>query len=198
MECRDRSRGFTIVEVAVVMVIFLGAAALIYQVARSLSVSYRTGETKIQVEENLRTGMTAAIGELRQAQRASLQVQQGGAVAYPTGDSVTFRIPEDRDGNGNVLDDLTGMVEYSLPITLKRNAEGHLVREQDLNGNFVWGDTPGEVRILAINVASVEFFLTEPPGAGSNTDVVVTLTVERNLGEDVIRRTLQETALPRN
>lgn len=186
------------VEIVVVMIIFLAAGMLIFQVARSLSVSYRTGETKIQVEENLRAAMASVMLELRQAQRDTLAVTQGGAPAFPSGDAITFRVPEDLDGNGNVLDDVTGLVEFSVPITFRRASDGRLFREQDFNSSATLGDTPGEIQIVAHHLSSAEFYLTEVPGAPAEPDIRVTLTVERGMDQDAISHTLQEMVIPRN
>lgn len=192
---RRTERGFTIVEMIVVLSIFLGAALLIYQVAQSLMISYRTGETKIQVEENLRRGMTHLMRELRQAARATLMCSQGGSASYPAGDSITYRVPEDLDANGTVLDAF-GNVEYGLyPITFRRDSQNQLLRAQDRNGNGIpEAAIPGEIMVIAQNIASVDFFLTDL----DRPNIRVTLVAERKVGQDTFRHTLQETAIPRN
>ncbi|MCZ6602075.1 MAG: hypothetical protein O6952_03635 [Planctomycetota bacterium] len=183
------------IEMVIVMFIFTAAGALIFQVVQALMTSYRTGETKIQVEENLRRGMTSLLRELRQAQQATLELKLAGVIVPTTGDELKFVVPVDLDGNGTVLDDVTGDVEYSAPITFKVNGSYQLVREQDLNGNAVIeAAVPGEIQIIGSHVASVSFTLTDI----AEPDIEVTLTVQRELDGDIFQHVLQETVIPRN
>lgn len=195
MTTKTGRSGFTLVEMSVVMVIFLVAAGLVYQVAHSLAVSYRTGETKVQVEENLRAGMAAVLRELRLARRETLVIRRRDGAPSPGGDSITFQVPHDRDDSGTVLHQINGQVEYSTPITFRLEVDGRLLREQDLDSSGLPEESvPGEVRTIARHAAGIEFFLTDAEEPG----IQVTLTIERDLGQDVFRHTLRETAVPRN
>jgi hypothetical protein len=196
MESRGRERGFTAIEMAVVAFIFLAAAALVFQVAQSLATSYRTGEAKIQVEENLRAGMTTVLGDLRESREGSYLLRYQGADKWPSGDTLIFEVPQDMDGNGSVLNGATGDVEFGLPITIEYDARNRqILRKQDLNKNGIAeANVPGEIRVVCNNVKDLEFYF---PSATMN-EIRVTMTVEKRLGQDAISHTLRETVVPRN
>ena len=190
-------RGFTLVEMVIVMAILAITGGLIYRVAAALTTSYKTGETRIQVYENLRKGMASVVKDLRQARVASLMSSDSGMVDPPTGEKINFQVPQDLDGNGNVLDATTGIIEYSTFITLRMNTEGQLIREQDRDRNGMRDpNTPGEVMIVAINIDDAVFDIdfTDP----ENPTIDVTLKVSRKLEEGTIKAELTETVIPRN
>lgn len=192
----NRERGFTAIEMVIVLFILVTAAGLVFEVAKSLAVSYRTGETKIQVEENLRAGMTFMTRELRQARQNNLMVQLGGFVQWPAGDTIVFEHPADIDGNGNVLNAATGIVEYAQPIKYEfDSANKQIIRKQDLNINGIAeASVPGEIRTICNNVSDVEFYFPSV----DMTEIRVTVTIERPSGQDIIKHTLREQVVPRN
>jgi hypothetical protein len=188
----------TIVELAIVSFILVAVGTLVYQVAQALTVSYKTGETKIQVEENLRAAMATMVREVRQASRLSLVADFGGVVNIPTQDKLKFRVPQDMDGNGNVLNDTTGEVEFSLDITYYKDDDGRLIREQDMDYDMMIEDAvPGERRIIANHLESIQFDFVNYPDI-ENIKIEITLTVQRPLEQGKVTRTLTETIIPRN
>ena len=194
---RPSRGGFTIVEMVVVMAILIATGALIYRVAEALTISYKTGETRIQVYENLRKGMASIVKDLRQARVASLMGSDSGIVELPTGEKIHFQVPQDNDGNGNVLDDTSGIVEWSNFITLRKDTDGQLIREQDIDRNGMRDpNTPGEVMVVAINIDEARFDIdfTDP----ENPTIDVTLRVKRKLEDGYIEAELTETVIPRN
>jgi hypothetical protein len=188
----------TIVELAIVSVILIAVGALVYQVAQALTISYKTGETKIQVEENLRAAMATMVREVRQASKLSLVADFAGVVNLPPQNELKFQVPQDMDGNGNVLDDDTGGVEYSVVIKYYKDDDGRLIREQDRDFDMVIEDAvPGERRVIANHLETAQFELLNIPDV-ENLKVQITLTVQRPLEEGKVTRTLTEVIIPRN
>jgi hypothetical protein len=188
----------TLVEMAIVCLILVAVGALVYQVAQALTISYKTGETKIQVEENLRAAMATMVREVRQASKLSLVADFAGFVNLPPLNELKFRVPQDMDGNGNVLHDGSGGVEYSVDIKYYKDEEGRLIREQDMDFDMMIEDAvPGERRVIANHLEKAEFELLNIPDV-ENLKVQITLTVQRPLEQGKVTRTLTEVVIPRN
>ena len=80
---RPSSRGISLVELIVVILVFAGLSAAVFLSILLSNRSYFSSETYIQIQEEARRGLDAMVGELRSA---------GGAIAIAAG-QLTFQLP---------------------------------------------------------------------------------------------------------
>ncbi|MCZ6689047.1 MAG: hypothetical protein O7H41_05540 [Planctomycetota bacterium] len=154
-------RGSTLLEIILVAGI---ASMLGLLVTRMTILSFdlwREGEGRMQLQERVEQVLKRLSREVRQADKTNLTI---------SGSSLSFRIPQDLDGDGTILD-TDGATEFGADITYTLTGE-YLVRQQDLDGDSVAESTvPGEIAILASGVSGLEF-------QAQTIGVQVTLTLQ--------------------
>ncbi len=109
------SRGFLLVEMVVALGIVALISGLLVLALRMNQQSWEVADAYLTTSNELRRGMQAISRELASANNASLNIPADGNW-YP---GLTFRVPEDLDGNGTVLDsngvlELSSVIQYSL------------------------------------------------------------------------------------
>lgn len=163
-----KNRAFTAIElmmVAFVSVILIGALIIILTSGR---VSYETGDIKIELQQNLRRGMDSMVRELAQTSHTVALIE---TINNPN-DTIKFRLPEDIDGDGTVLNATTGALEWSNQVQFLL-VNGQLMKQDlDAGGNPVGDPSP-----LAADITSVVF--TGIP-ASEPTSVSVALTAAKD------------------
>lgn len=108
------SIGFSLVELLIAMAIVGGISLVLIATLKVGQQSWQAEDVRMSVSQELRRGIDAMSRELAATQAAELtEVPTTGA--WYAG-ALVFRVPQDRDGNGTVLD-AAGALEWSDPIT---------------------------------------------------------------------------------
>ncbi|MCZ6601919.1 MAG: hypothetical protein O6952_02810 [Planctomycetota bacterium] len=140
-------RGSTLLEIILVA----GIASMLGLLVTRMSILtfdlWSEGEGRMQIQERVEQVLKRLSREVRQADQTNLTL---------SGSTLIFRIPEDLDGDGTILDP-DGATEYGADITYTLTGED-LVRRQDLDGDSVAESTvPGEIAILASGLSGLDF-----------------------------------------
>lgn len=148
---RDRSgrseRGSSLVEITVAAGIAILAIYFVAKMAALVFGAWSEGEVRMRFQEMTAQGMQRLTREVRQADETSLTI---------SATTLRFRLPEDVDGDGTVLDSAGG-TEYGAEITYSLSGE-KLIREQDLDGDgLAEDDVPGERDTVASGLSAIDF-----------------------------------------
>jgi len=169
--------------------IFTVIMSSIFTVIYTGRLYWRVGSSQIDAQQQARQAISYMAKELRQTRAGTGRVGGGAAVAIlenlPTDDnpytSVTFRIPQDTTGDGNVLDSNGWIVEWSDKITYSLNGT-QLIRSTDT----------GSSKVLANNITTLQFTRSSVapllikirvvsnkviPGTGENVNVPISTWV---------------------
>ena len=141
-----RDLGFTLPELMIANAIVAGMAVMLVATFRESQRSWQTRENTMTISFELRRGIQSMTRELSESSGQWLQLP--GVGAFPangnTFNSIQFRIPEDINGDGAVLDG-AGNIEWSAPIVYQLNNQ-QIIRTQGAN-----------VRVLAHGVTVLGF-----------------------------------------
>ena len=162
-------KGFSLVEIsiayAVLSVVILGALQLVDVQWKQ----FQAGELSSSLRMQIITAFSRVEKELKSTQPAQLSLAAGA-----TATTLTFRVPQDGNNDGTVLD-ANGSLEWSGQITYALSNSGQLTRT-----------TGGVTTVLANSVTGLTFTRPAAP-----TDVIrVTVTSGRTT---VLGRTLTDT-----
>jgi len=183
------SFGMSFLEMMVSIAIFTVIMSSIFTVIYTGRLYWRVGSSQIDAQQQARQAISYMAKELRQTRAGTGRVGGGAAVAIlenlPTDDnpytSVTFRIPQDTTGDGNVLDSNGWIVEWSDKITYSLNGT-QLIRSTDT----------GSSKVLANNITTLQFTRSSVapllikirvvsnkviPGTGENVNVPISTWV---------------------
>ncbi len=167
-----RSGGFSLVEVLVVSVMVSGIALVLASVIRMSLRGWQARDNQMTVSYELRRGIHAMARELERTRSDQLEVPGVGAMPADGNfyNSIRFRIPQDVDGNGTVLDG-AGAIEWSPnQITYALGGVGGLeVRRTQgaAAGTLAYGVTGLRFRRQAATPLMVEMSVTVQKGATS-------------------------------
>jgi len=153
--------------------IFTVIMSSIFTVIYTGRLYWRVGSSQVDAQQQARQAISYIVKELRQSRAGTGRVSGGGPVAIledlPADDSahnsVTFRIPQDTNGDGNFLNVDGQIIDWSNKITYcLDNTKSQLIR---LYYNQVFsaerlhlsGCGPGELRgkVLANSINSLQF-----------------------------------------
>lgn len=134
------TRGMTLLEVVIAVAIFTIVMGVIYTIGLGFVNASEMQEIVITTNTEARRALMVLSPRLRQASRMSINW-----VDLP-GDSITFMLADDVNGNGFAVDE-TGRIELVGPVTIQRDGD-------DANGDgmtmsqlvMIMGDT---VQVLA-------------------------------------------------
>lgn len=107
-----KREGFTILEAMITIFIFSLILAAIFGIMTHGRTSFYTGSTTIELRQEMRKAIFWMKRELYQS---SSLVIRGVPVDRNYYSAITFRTPQDRDGDGDVIDSL-GNIEWSDEI----------------------------------------------------------------------------------
>jgi prepilin-type N-terminal cleavage/methylation domain-containing protein len=107
-------KGFSLVELLIATAIVGGISLVLIAALRMGQQSWQAEDVRMSVSQELRRGIDAISRELAATQAAELDEIPATGSWYAG--AVVFRVPQDRDGNGTVLD-AAGVLEWSDPIT---------------------------------------------------------------------------------
>lgn len=141
--------GFSLMEVLIASAILAGFCLVLASVLRMGQRNLQTSQNSMTVSFELRRGITSMSREMAQTQTGWLEVPAGGPLPadgswYP---GIRFRIPEDLDGNGTVLN-AAGLVEWSNPVSYTLGG---------LDGRQVQRTQGAQVQVLAHGVTALQF-----------------------------------------
>ncbi len=170
--------GFTLVELMVVIFIFSIIMAATFTVLSMGRQSWHTGSTQVELQQETRRAMDRMVRELRESASSQVNITGGGGI-------ITFRLPEDADGDDDVLDG-TGNIEWGNQITYSLGGA---------NGDQVLRTTSaGSTAILANNINALSFSSISASeisiGITARKDAVPGRTMQSTLNSQVTLRNL--------
>lgn len=137
-------KGFTLVELMVVFLIFTIIMGAIFAVLTMGRTSWYSGNTQVEMQQETRRGMDSMVRELRQSGSTTIVGVPADGNFY---NSITFRVPQDADGDGDVLD-VSGNVEWGNQITYSLGG---------LGGQQLLRTEGSQVVVLANSIVSLQF-----------------------------------------
>lgn len=165
-------RGFTLVEVLITVFIFSLIFMAMFGVLSVGVGSWHTDDVEAGLNQELRKTLMVMNKQLRQS-RTSVVTGVPADDNYYT--SITFKVPEDVDGDGDVIDSL-GNIEWSGDINYSLNANNQIIRS-----------TQSGSSILANNISSLQF--RRPAGNPDIIEIYITAqkatSMGRNLGSSI-------------
>lgn len=117
-------KGFTLIEILVATFIFSLIFMAVFMVLAGGRDSFFTGDAAIEIHQEIRKVLLTMDKELRQSRSSEITGVPADNNFYP---SITFKVPEDLDGDGDVID-ASGNIEWSNDITYALNANSQIIR----------------------------------------------------------------------
>jgi len=134
-------KGFSLVELIVTTAIFCLIFIVIFGIMTEGLRFWHIADANIELQQDLRRGLMAMDRQLRQTRTSQISI--------PADDnyyaSITFKIPEDTDGDGDTID-ASGNIEWSGNITYSLNANSQIIRV-----------CPAGALVLANNISVLQF-----------------------------------------
>lgn len=162
-------KGFTLIEVMVVVGIFVFMILAIFGVMDLGRASWFTGGLAVEMRQEIIKPFMTMERELRETAPSQISLSSG-----TNSSSITFRAPQDTDGDGDVLN-ASGNIEWSGNITYTLNASGQITRTAS-----------GVTSVLANNIITLRFTRPVTP-----IDILqVDITARRTSS---LRRQIQDT-----
>lgn len=143
------SKGFSLIELMVVMVIFMLVMGSVLELLSVGQVSWQSGSCKITVTQELRRGMENMVKELSQAEISTLSLSDGG-----TSNSISFQMAQDLNGDGTISfssGELEGLRATDPSITYS------LTYSTSLGFNQLTKTVSGSSSVLANYLTALQF-----------------------------------------
>ncbi|OIO34596.1 MAG: hypothetical protein AUJ70_00775 [Candidatus Omnitrophica bacterium CG1_02_40_15] len=152
---KKNNRGFTLLEIIIVVFLFSIISAAIFSVLATGRNSLSAGESQIGVQQACRNGLDAMIKELRQASVSTIQGVPADGANYS---SITFQIPTTIDATGITW---SSNIQYAL---------------SGLNSAQLLKTQSGSQKVLANNISALSF-----NRSAVNPNVVnISITAQKN------------------
>lgn len=123
-----KNQGFTLLEIMISVAILGIVTGMLFALSQTLNRTAAAQDAKITAQDEARQGMELIVSQLRQASSASL-------VGPFPGQSITYRIAGDVDGNGSAVD-VSGALELLPARTIARDTTD-LNRDRRLGSQLV-------------------------------------------------------------
>lgn len=136
--------GFTLVEVMIVLAIFSIVGGAIFATLAIGRTSWQSGNVQVEVQQESRRGINRMVKELRQSGSATIVGVPADGEYH---NSIAFQMPEDIDGDGDVVD-ANGNIEWGSQITYSMGG---------LDGKQLLRSKGGQVEVLANNITNFQF-----------------------------------------
>ncbi len=149
--------GFSLVELMVTVFISALIFAALFVVLSAGRSSWYTGDTQVRLNEEMRKPLLTMNRELRQTRASEISGVPADNNFYTT---ITFKLPEDVDSDGDVIDAL-GNMEWSGNINYSLNAANQIMRS-----------TLSSSSILANSISNLQF--RRPSGNPNIIQVYIT------------------------
>jgi prepilin-type N-terminal cleavage/methylation domain-containing protein len=158
-------KGLTLFEVLVSILIFsivaMGLGSAVVAGKSALFVS----DIPTQLRQNVLFALMPMVRELRQTAPAKINIGEGA-----TSNSITFKLPNDNNGDGVIVDNI-GNIEWGVnSITYARNGAGQLTRT-----------CAGVTKVVAPNISSLQF--SRPVGKDTLIQIDITAQKTDNQGK---------------
>lgn len=144
-------KGFTLVEIMVTTFLVLLIFTALFMVLAGGRASWYTGEAQVGLNEEIRKPLLTINRELRQSRTSQISGVPADDNFYT---QITFKLPEDTDGDGDVID-ASGNIEWSGNINYALNADNQIIRS-----------APSGSSILANSIFNLQFMR---PSGNPNT-----------------------------
>ena len=152
-------RAFSLVEVLVSLIIVSILVFALFSVMDVGSNSWFSADASVQLRQEIIKVFMTMERELKETRPAQINLTSGSSSS-----SLTFKIPQDNDGDSTILD-ASGNVEWSGNIVYALNGSGQIIRTAS-----------GSSSILAQNIASLQF--SRPSSA---LDIIqIDITAQKN------------------
>lgn len=158
-------RGLSLVEVLITVFIFFLIFMASFAVLSAGKGSWYTGDVEVEINQEIRKGLLTMSRELRQSRSSVINTVLPDGNYY---NSIIFRVPEDVDSDGDVID-ASGSVEWSADITYSLNANNQIIRA--ISGNSA---------VLANNISDLQF--RRPAGSPDIVEIYITAQKASVLG----------------
>jgi len=162
-------RGFTLVEILVASAIFSILLLAVFMVMDAGRTSWLTGDALVELRQEVVKAFTIMEQEMKEIRPGDLGLAIGAS-----SNSLTFRVTQDNDADGTVLDSLAN-IEWSGNIVYSLNGASQIIRTAG-----------GASSILANNIIVLQF--SRP--VGSTNLLQVDITAQKMTGN---RRLVQDT-----
>jgi len=133
-------KGFTLIEIIFGVGIFLILILAIFAVMNVGVGAWFTGDVSVQLRQEIIKAFTKMEKELKETRPAQVSLTIGTSSS-----SLTFKIPQDNNGDGTILDSF-GNIEWSGDITYALNGANEITRTAS-----------GVTSVLARNVVNLQF-----------------------------------------
>ena len=158
-------KGFTITEALVSILIFSIIVVALYLGLATGQRLWFTGDTTTELRQNVLLGIIPLTRELRQSAPAKTSLSAG-----TSGSSITFKIPNDNNGDGSTVDN-AGNIEWSSDISYARDGSNQLIRTQ-----------AGASSIISQNISALEF--SRP--SGEDLILQIDITARKNDAQGIL------------
>lgn len=133
-------KGFTLIETIFAVTIFLLLTLAVFTMMYAGRGAWFTGDVSAQLRQDIIRAFTAMERGLKETRPSQISLAIGAS--SPT---LTFRIPQDNDNDGTVLDSL-GNIEWSDNITYALNGANEITKT-----------VSGVTSLLARNIINLQF-----------------------------------------
>ena len=133
-------KGFTLVEIIFAVTIFLILTLAIFAVMDVGRGAWFTGDVSVQLRQEIIKAFMTMERELKETRPAQISLTIGASSP-----SLTFKIPQDNDNDGTILDSLAN-IEWSDNITYASNGANEITRTAS-----------GADSVLARNIINLQF-----------------------------------------
>ncbi|MFA6378348.1 MAG: prepilin-type N-terminal cleavage/methylation domain-containing protein [Candidatus Omnitrophota bacterium] len=137
---RNSLTGFTLVEILIAVSILTALILAAFQLMDVGRSSWFTNNISVELRQDIIKAFASMEKELKETRPSLVSLGAGD-----TSTILTFKIPQDIDGNGTILNS-SGIIEWSDNILYARNSSGQIIRT-----------TPTATTILANNVTALQF-----------------------------------------
>jgi len=152
-------KGLTLIEILVATVIFTILIFAVFQVMEVGRSSWFRADVVVELRQEIIKTFMRMESELKETRPAQISLGSG-----TSGSSLTFKIPQDNNGDGTILD-ASGNIEWSGNITYALNGANQITRTAS-----------GLTSILANNVVSLQFTRPTSPVNILQIDITVRKT----------------------
>lgn len=161
-------KGFTLVEILVSVLIFSFIFMALFAILAGGQTSWYTADVQIELNQQVRGSLSTMNRQLRQT-RVSVISDVPADDNYYT--SITFKVPQDLDGDGDVIDSF-GNIEWSENINYSLSEDGQIIRS-----------TQSGSSVLANDISSLQF--RRPSGNPNIIQIYITAQKTTVLGREL-------------
>lgn len=171
--------GLSLIEILIVVAIILIIGGASFGLLSAGNISWHSSSTALTVEQELRRGIVFMTEELERAGSSVIVGVPADGKGY---NSISFRVPQDNDGNGNILNKTTGNIEWSNAIVYQ------LVYNASL-GSYQLTRTQGSsTRVLANYLPTPQSFqIKRSQSTPNNLEIELEVQKKSPLGHTINR-----------